>query len=142
MEKTPEEIKAILNPTPPEEKTDIQLQSEALIADKKKDEEYEKQLLKAKELSEALKEDVKEVVYEPLTANTLKSQLGGSYEERLKQDRTIVLTMRMGEKPEVVFTGFWNGKLVGNATNAISRAYRVQRHKNIRANATELNPTT
>jgi hypothetical protein len=71
-----------------------------------------------------------------LRAAELKSGLAGTPEERDKEDRSIVLTMKHGEKPEVIFNGFWNGRLVQNAMNAISRGYRLRRHKAIRANAT------
>lgn len=71
-----------------------------------------------------------------LTAKDLKQGLSGSLEDRMKEDRTIVLTMKHGEKPNVSFSGFWNGHLVKNAMNAISRCYRLRRHKQVRANAT------
>lgn len=71
----------------------------------------------------------------PLTGKDFKQALAGSLEDRMKEDRSIVLTMKHGEKPEVNFNGFWNGRLVQNAMNAISRGYRHRRHKNIRANA-------
>ena len=69
------------------------------------------------------------------TAKDLKQALGGSINDRLLEDRSIVLTMKHGEKPEVRFDGFWNGRLVKNAQNAISRNYRLRRHKQIRPNA-------
>lgn len=69
------------------------------------------------------------------TARDLKHALGGSIEEREKEEKTIVLKMSLGQRPEVEFYGFWNGKLVNNAINAISRAYRLLRHKAIRTNA-------
>ncbi len=62
---------------------------------------------KGKELAEALQEDLK---------------------ERLEGERTIMLTMTMGQRPEVTFTGFWSGKFIRAAMDSIARAYRLQRH--------------
>jgi len=70
-----------------------------------------------------------------LTAKDLKQELSGTINQRLEEDRAIVLTMKHGERPEVRFDGFWNGRLVHNAMNAISRSYRLRRHKHVRANA-------
>ena len=72
---------------------------------------------------------------EPLTAKDLKQGLSGTVNQRIEEDRAIVLTMKHGERPEVRFDGFWNGRLVKNAMNAISRGYRLRRHKQIRPNA-------
>lgn len=71
-----------------------------------------------------------------LTAKDLKQGLSGTINQRLEEDRSIVLTMRHGQRIEVDFAGFWNGRLVKNAMNAISRGYRLRRHKDIRAHAT------
>lgn len=71
----------------------------------------------------------------PLTAKDLKKDLIGSFDDRMKEVKTIHLTLSYGQRPEVEFGGFWNGKLVNNAMNAISRAYRLQRHKSIRTGA-------
>lgn len=71
-----------------------------------------------------------------LRAADLKQELSGTMEQREAETRTILLTMHHGEKPNVVFTGFWNGHLVRNAENAISRAYRQLKHKLIRVGAT------
>lgn len=113
--------------SPSGEKSDLELQAEAIIKDRK--EEVSKEL-KASQLQEELSKEP------PLRANVLKSSLGGSFEDRMQEEKTIVLTLNYGKRPEVVFSGFWNGKLVNNAMNAISRSYRLQRHKVIRANAT------
>jgi hypothetical protein len=76
-------------------------------------------------------------VEEPeLRAADLKQELSGTINQRETEEKSIYITLKHGEKPQVVFTGFWNGKLVRNAENAISRAYRQLRHKNIRLNAT------
>jgi len=80
-------------------------------------------------------EAAKEVVQPELKAKDLKQALSGTINQRLEEDRAIVLTMKHGERPEVRFEGFWNGRLVKNAMNAISRQYRLRRHKQVRANA-------
>lgn len=75
----------------------------------------------------------------PLTAKDLKQHLGGTINERIEEDRSIVLTMKHGERPEVQFNGFWNGRLIKNAQNAIARSYRERRHKQVRAHASTPN---
>ena len=66
---------------------------------------------------------------------TLKQALSGSLEQRMKEEKTIIIKFKYGQHPDISFTGFWNGKLILNAQNAISRAYRHLRHKNVRANS-------
>lgn len=70
-----------------------------------------------------------------ITAKDLKNGLAGGVDDRMKETKVIVVTFTYGQRPAVEFQGFWNGKLVHNAMSAISRAYRLTRHKNIRANA-------
>ena len=70
-----------------------------------------------------------------LTAKDLKRDLIGSLDDRMKEIKSIIITLNYGKRAEVEFIGFWNGKLVHNAMNAISRSYRLQRHKTIRAGA-------
>ena len=65
-----------------------------------------------------------------LTAKMLKDQLSGSYDERMKEDKTILITMSAGAKPTVEFTGFWNGMLLRKAMDSVAKAYRVRRVKN------------
>ena len=89
----------------------------------------------AKEIVEAAKAKVEEKKEPELKAKDLSQQLSGTISQREKEERSIILTMRHGERPEVAFNGFWNGKLVNNAMNAISRGYRLRRHKQIRARA-------
>jgi hypothetical protein len=86
-------------------------------------------------LQEALKDDSTTAVEQELTAKDLKQELSGNVGDRMKERKVIVITLDYGKRPEVEFQGFWNGKLVHNAMNAISRAYRLLRHKNIRVNA-------
>lgn len=68
-----------------------------------------KNLTKAPKLSEALADGA------------------GTYQERLQQERTIHLKMTLDKRPEVVFVGFWDGRLIQSAMNAIARQYRQRR---------------
>lgn len=86
-------------------------------------------------LQEALRNDSTTAVEQGLTAKDLKQELSGDVGDRMKERKVIIITLDYGKRPEVEFQGFWNGKLVHNAMNAISRAYRLLRHKNIRVNA-------
>jgi len=65
-----------------------------------------------------------------LTAKLLKDQLSGSYEERMNEEKTILITMIAGAKPTVEFTGFWNGMLIRKAMDSVAKAYRIRRCKN------------
>lgn len=66
------------------------------------------------------------------TATQLSNELGGTIKQRLETERTVVVKMFPDHRqPEVVFTGFWNGKFIKGAQNAISREYRGRRHKRI-----------
>ena len=49
--------------------------------------------------------------------------------QRMDGPRTIKLTMNSVQRPMVEFTGFWNGRFIAGALNAISRAYRLRRFK-------------
>lgn len=69
------------------------------------------------------------------TAKDLKQHLSGDYKERMEETKSVTVTFTYGERPEVVFNGFWNGRLVKNAQNALSRYYRLRRHKQIRVHA-------
>ena len=51
----------------------------------------------------------------------------GTYEERLQQPRSIHLIMTLDKRPSVVFEGFWDGRLIQSAMNAIARQYRQRR---------------
>jgi hypothetical protein len=42
-------------------------------------------------------------------------------------EKTILLKMIPGQRPEVTFTGLWTGKYIAAATNSIAKAYRVGR---------------
>jgi len=62
-------------------------------------------------------------------ASALSSFLGGSSKDRIDGPRTLHLEMVQGKRPEVVFTGFWNGTFIRAAMDSISKAYRVRRHR-------------
>jgi hypothetical protein len=63
-----------------------------------------------------------------LTAGDLKAELAPSVDG----EKTILLKMVPGKRPEVVFTGFWTGKYIAAATNSIAKAYRVARRNIIK----------
>ena len=66
-----------------------------------------------------------------ITAEALSSVLQGTVEQRKEEEKTIVIRMIEGQRPEVDFTGFWTGKLMKAAINGLSRAYRLRRHRMI-----------
>lgn len=47
-------------------------------------------------------------------------------------EKTILLKMCIGKRPDVTFTGFWTGKYIAAATNSIAKAYRVARRNIMR----------
>ena len=63
-----------------------------------------------------------------VTASELTNHLL-SKKDRYEGERTIYIKMVVGQHPEVVFTGFWTGKFVRVAQNAIARAYRRMRRR-------------
>lgn len=69
------------------------------------------------------------------TAREMSQELQGTAKERMEEEKSIVLTMTTGNKPNVVFSGFWNGHFIRAAMNSISKAYRLRRFKNIRPHA-------
>jgi len=91
---------------------------------------------KMKSLKKDIMTPVPKVKHESATtAQDLKTILSGTVEQRMQETKSIIITMKYGERPEVQFIGFWNGRFVRNAMNAISRNYRLCRHKQIRAHA-------
>lgn len=62
-----------------------------------------------------------------LKAKNIYQEIGGTFDDRMSQERSIHLTMTLDKRPEVVFTGFWNGKFIQAAMNAIARQYRQRR---------------
>lgn len=74
-----------------------------------------------------------------LRARDLRNELHGSLKQRMEETKTVLVSLVYGQRPEVVFTGFWNGRAVKNAQNALARFYRVRRHKDMRPNREVLN---
>ena len=68
----------------------------------------------------------------PTTGVGLAGALQGSEKQRLEEEKSITIKMVPGEKPQVEFVGFWNGRILNAAMNSISRAYRLRRHHVIR----------
>ena len=66
------------------------------------------------------------------SARELSQELSGSPTQRAEETKTLYLTFAPGVRAEVVFTGQWSGRLVRSAFNAISKAYRRRRYKQIR----------
>ena len=64
-----------------------------------------------------------------LKAGDLRDELQGSYEQRMSEEKTMLITLTPGKRPVVIFTGFWNGKLISAATNSIAKAYRLRKHR-------------
>lgn len=62
-----------------------------------------------------------------LRAKNIYAELGGDLKDRMSQPRSIHLVMTLDARPEVVFTGFWDGRLIQSAMNAIARQYRQRR---------------
>jgi hypothetical protein len=67
-------------------------------------------------------------------SRTLSDALGGSIEDRMKAPRTMSMRIEADGRIAVDFGGFWNGKLLHGALNAVSKAYRMRRYKNVRPN--------
>ncbi len=66
----------------------------------------------------------------PLRAGALSNAL--KTEDILTSDRTLKVVFNKNSKPEVTFTGFWNGRFIRVATNAIAKAYRLRRLTKLR----------
>lgn len=60
---------------------------------------------------------------------SLSEALDKKLEHFKEGERTIVLRMNPGTRPEVEFTGFWTGKFIRSAQDSISRAYRLGKPK-------------
>lgn len=85
---------------------------------------------RAKETALIVKQQVQEQVdilksKAPKLANTLDT--GGTYEERMQQTRSIHITMNANSRPIVVLEGYWDGRLIQGAMNAIAKQYRQRR---------------
>lgn len=57
---------------------------------------------------------------------SIAGALQGSLIERDKEIKTLVIKMIPGKRPEVLFSGFWNGRILRAAISSISKAYRTR----------------
>ena len=64
-----------------------------------------------------------------LKGRDLSQGLQGTYEQRMQEEKTILLKMVPGKKPNVMFTGFWNGHFIKAAMDSIAKAYRLARYR-------------
>ena len=72
------------------------------------------------------------------TAEELRDELRPGVEG----EKSLLLTIRPGKRPEVVFTGFWTGKYIKAAMDSIAKCYRVARRQAITpASKVEITPT-
>ena len=62
-------------------------------------------------------------------ASQFSNALESTPKEHFECNGTITLKMTPTARPEVIFTGFWNGRFIQAAFKAISRAYRERRHR-------------
>lgn len=63
------------------------------------------------------------------TGRELSDGLLGNEKERMTEEKTMLLKLVPGQRPIIIFTGFWNGKFIKAAMNGIARAYRKRRIK-------------
>jgi len=47
----------------------------------------------------------------------------------IEGEKTILIRMLPGKRPDVTFTGAWTGKFIKGAIDSISKAYRVSRRR-------------
>jgi hypothetical protein len=47
----------------------------------------------------------------------------------IEGEKTLILKMLPGKRPEVVFTGAWSGKYIKAAMDSIAKGYRVSRRR-------------
>ena len=66
---------------------------------------------------------------EPSTGRALSDALQGDAKERMEEEKTIMLRMTAGSRPEVTFTGFWNGRFIRAAMDSVAKAYRLRRFR-------------
>ncbi len=62
-----------------------------------------------------------------ITASELTQELQGTAGQRNEEEKTLVVKLLPGKRPTVLFTGFWTGKFIRSAQNAIAKNYRVRR---------------
>ena len=95
-------------------KTEIQEQQEALMEQKRQEDILEESLIPQK--IEVIAEEASKF-------------LGGTYVERSSSPRSALVTMLPGGRPEVTFTGFWNGQYIKVAQHALHKAYKQRQFK-------------
>jgi hypothetical protein len=98
--------------------TEDQVQQETVAQANTAEREKERVVIKEYEVNEQTKA--------PKLVNVFEMD-GGTYQERLEQPRSIHLVMTLDRRPTVVFEGFWDGRLIQSAMNAIARQYRQRR---------------
>ena len=69
--------------------------------------------------------------------NQLADALQGTYEERMKEEKTILVKMVPGDRPSVSFTGFWNGRFIRAAMDSVAKAYRLRKYAPTRPRVAE-----
>jgi len=78
------------------------------------------------------KDKVDAVTGENFKASQLTESLGGTLKQRIEMERTVTVSMYSDRRqPEVVFTGFWTGKFIKGAINAIGREMRHRRMQKV-----------
>ena len=69
---------------------------------------------------------------QPQDSAPLSSALEGDKEQQTMEVKRIILTMLSSTDIKVSFEGFWDGRLLRNATNMIEKSYRTIRHQKLR----------
>lgn len=73
-----------------------------------------------------------------LTAEDLREELRPPVEG----EKSLLLKIAPGKRPEVVFTGTWTGKYIKAAMDSIAKCYRVTRRRVITPTLKEEKPQT
>lgn len=63
-----------------------------------------------------------------MVSTSITTALQGTAKERMEEPKTAVIKFGGGGKPTVEFMGFWSGKYIKSAMNALSKAYRTRHH--------------
>jgi hypothetical protein len=59
----------------------------------------------------------------------MEKSIVGTIEERNAETKTALIVFKHNLKPEIIFTGFWSGRLIHSAQNALSKAYRLSKYR-------------
>lgn len=54
--------------------------------------------------------------------------LQGTPKQRMEEEKSVVIRIIPGQRPQVEFGGFWTGKYIQAAQNALAKAYRTRHH--------------